>query len=230
MPPETELIKQQMGQTRAALTDKLENLETKVLGTVHTTTDAVGKTVEEVGTTVRETARDVRATMHETLASVRDALNVSRQIQHHPWVMVGGSVVAGYVGGVMLDNLERGHLPSLPAGPEQLLPRQAEVRERIEATPPTRRNGSSFLKALVDSFAPELDKLKAAALGMAFGVLRDKVSESVPPQMRENFTDLVDRVTVKLGGELHPPGAAFGQSDERAEGNGAKTAHSMGRS
>lgn len=229
MPPETELIKQQMGQTRAALTDKLESLENKILGTVNTTTDTFGHTVQEVGTTVRETAQDVRATLHEAMSSMRDAFDVSRQIHEHPWAMVGGSVLAGYVGGVMLDNLERGHLPSLPrfAAPEQLLPHDSEVRERIEAEPPARRTGSTLFKALFDSFAPELDKLKAAAVGMALAVVRDKIRESVPPQMRDNVSDLMDRVTSKFGGEIHPPGAMFGQSEEHY---GAETARSMGRS
>jgi hypothetical protein len=232
MPPETELIKQQMGQTRAALTDKLENLETKILGTVNTTTDTLGHTVEEVGTTVRETARDVRATVHETLASVRDALDVSRQMHQHPWALVGGSILAGYVGGVVLDNLERGHLPSLPSLPsaEQLLPRDSEVRERIESEPPARRTGSTFFKALFDSFAPELEKLKAAAVGLALGAVRDKIGEAVPPHLRENISEMMDRFTVKLGGEVHVPGAMFGQSEEEDEHDGAARERAMGRS
>jgi ElaB/YqjD/DUF883 family membrane-anchored ribosome-binding protein len=242
MPPETDLIKQQMGQTRAALSEKLENLENKVFGTVHTTTDTVEQTVQsvgntvtqtvqEVGATVRETTHNLRATMQETLSTLHDALDVSRQMHQHPWVLVGGSVLAGYVGGVLLDNLEHGRLPSLPAlpaAPEQFLPRGSEVREHLEAQPPGPRTGSTFFKALAESFAPELDKLKRAALGMALGVVRDKLSESVPPQMRENFTELMDRVTVKLGGEPPPPGAMFGQDDEHEEGNGARMARSMG--
>ncbi len=231
MPPETELIKQQMSQTRSALTDKLETLEAKVFGTVATTSDTVSQTVHEVGATVRETTQDVRATLQEAMSSLRDALDVSRQMHQHPWVLLGGSVVAGYVGGVVLDNLERGHLPSLPATPpmEQLLPSGSEVRQRVETESPARRTGSTFFKALAESFAPELDKLKRAALSMALGAVRDKVSEAVPPQMRDNFTELMDRVTVKLGGEPHPPGAMFGREDDYEESNGARMARSMGR-
>jgi len=231
MPPETELIKQQMGQTRVALTEKLETLETKVFSTVGTTTDTVTHTVHEVGATVRETAQDVRATMRETMSSMRDALDMSRQIHQHPWLMVGGSVLAGYVGGLVLDNLEHGRMPSMPSMPvaaEQLLPRDSEVRERIEAQPPSRRTGSSFFRALAESFAPELDKLKRTALGMALGVVREKISDAVPPHMREQVSELVDRVTVKLGGEPPPPGAMFGRGEEHEEGDGAHMARSMG--
>ncbi len=239
MPPETELIKQQMGQTRAALTDKLETLENKVLGTVSTTTDAVsqtvqqvGSTVREVGATVQETVQNARATMRETIDSVRDALDVSRQMQQHPWLLFGGSVVAGYAGGLILDNLEHGHLPSLPSLPsaERLLPQGSEVRQRFEAAQPTRRRAPAFLQALVETFAPELDKLKAAALGMALGVVRDKLHQSVPPQMREDFAQMMDRITTKLGGEPYPPGAMFGASEEAEEANGAHSTRTMGMS
>ncbi|HTU19225.1 MAG TPA: hypothetical protein VMG10_14285 [Gemmataceae bacterium] len=228
MPPETELIKQQMGQTRASLTEKLETLETKVFSTVGATTDTVAQTVHEVGATVRETAQDVRATMHETMDSMRDALDLSQQMHQHPWLMLGGSVLAGYVGGLVLDNLERGRMPSLPIAAEQLLPRSSEVRERVEAHPPAQRTGSSFFRALAESFAPELDKLKRAALGMAMGVVREKISESVPPHLREHVTELVDRVTVKLGGEPPPPGAMSGRGEQHQEGDGARMARSMG--
>jgi hypothetical protein len=229
MPPETELIKQQMGQTRAALTEKLETLENKVLGTISTTTDAVTQTVQDVGATVRETTENVRATMHEALNSVRDAFDVSRQFHQHPWLLLGSSVVAGYAGGLILDNLERGHLPSLPSLPhaERLLPQSSEVRQRLESEAPVRRRAPAFLKALAETFAPELEKLKAAALGMAMGVVRDKLHEAVPPQMREDFAQMMDRITTKLGGEPYPPGAMFGSSEEDDEANGRHASSPM---
>jgi ElaB/YqjD/DUF883 family membrane-anchored ribosome-binding protein len=232
MPPETELIKQQMDQTRLSLVEKLETLENKVFGAVHDTTGTISSTVQQFGSTMRETTRDVGATVREAVSSARDALNVSRQMHEHPWLMLGGSVFAGYVGGLLLDNLERGHVPSLPsvpAAPERLLPRDSEVRQRAESERVSRRTGSSFLKALVETFAPELDKLKRAALGTALGLVRDRVGESVPAHLKENFTELMDRVTQKLGGEPPPPGAMLGTSgDEHDERNGAEMARSMG--
>jgi hypothetical protein len=225
MPSETELIKQQMGQTRATLSEKLETLETKVLGSVASTTDTVAQTVQEVGATVRETAQDVRAALHETLSSVREAFSVSRQFQQHPWLMLGGSVLAGYIGNLLLDSLEQGSLPSLPSLPqaEQLLPRASEVRQRMEAEIPTRRRTPAFLQALTDTFAPELEKLKAAAVGMALSVLRDKISESVPPHMRTDFTEMMDRITTKLGGQPCPSASVCRPGEDHEESNGAHT-------
>lgn len=227
MPPETDLIKQQMGQTRAALTEKLQTLENKVIGAIASTTDMVARTVQDVGTTVRETSENFRDTMHGTVSSVRDAFDVSRQIHQHPWLMLGGSVVAGYVGGVVLDNLEHGHLPSLPAA-DRLLPQSSELRQRMASRPPTARRIPGFLKALADSFAPELEKLKAAAVGMAMGALREKVGASVPPHLREDFAEMMDRITTKLGGNAHPPGAMYGSSEDYDETNGARASGPMG--
>lgn len=206
MPPETELIRQQMGQTRAALTEKMEALENQVLGAVRDTTGAVTDTVRTVEATVRDTAQDVRATVREATSSLHDALDVSRHVQEHPWAMLGGAVFAGYVGGRLLDGLEQGRLPSPPA---------------------SRRSTSSFLTALLDSFAPELDALKRLAIGTALGLMRDKIGESVPPQMKENFTGMMDRVTQKLGGEP-TPGARLDAEKELDERNGAKMIRSMG--
>ncbi len=227
MPPETDLIKQQMGQTRAALTEKLQTLENKVIGAIASTTDMVAQTVQDVGTTVRETSQNFRSTMRDTLSSVRDAFDVSRQIHQHPWLMLGGSVLAGYVCGVVLDNLEHGRLPSLPAA-EQLLPHGSEVRQCLAKEQPTARRIPGFLKALVDTFAPELDKLKAAAVGMALGALRDKIGESVPSHMRADFTEMMDRITTKLGGHTHRTGAMYGASEEYEETNGAQASRPMG--
>jgi ElaB/YqjD/DUF883 family membrane-anchored ribosome-binding protein len=227
MPPETDLIKQQMSQTRAALTEKLQTLENKVIAAIASTTDMVARTVQDVGTTVRETSQNFRSTMRDTVSSVRDAFDVSRQIHQHPWLMLGGSVLAGYVCGVVLDNLEHGRLPSLPAA-EQLFPHSSEVRQRMTAGQPSARRIPGFLKALADTFAPELDKLKSAAVRMAMTALRDKIGDSVPPHLRSDFTEMMDRITAKLDGHSHPPGAMYGASEEYEETNGARESRPMG--
>ena len=231
MPPETELIKQQMCQTRASLTEKVERLENQVLGTVRDTTNTVSGTVHEVSSAVRGTVQEVRATVNEAISSTRDALDLSRQMQQHPWLLFGSSVAAGYIGGRLLDSIESGRFPpraALPAAAEQLLPSSSEVRQQLEARPAARVSTPSFLQTLLDTFAPEIDKLKRLALGAALGVVRDKVAESVPPQLRGDVVNLMDRFTTKLGGDAPPPGAMFGWGEESEEHNGAERASPMG--
>jgi hypothetical protein len=231
MPPEKEVIKQQMGQTRSALTEKLETLESQVFGTVHDTTSTVTNTVRDVGDTVRDTLHDARATFNEVLASVRDALDVTRQIHRHPWLMMGGSVFAGYVGGRVLEAVEEGRFPprmSLPASSEQYFASEDEAeRQPYVSSPASARSGSSFLGALAETFGPEIAKLKGMAVGMAVGLMRDKLGEAVPPQFQKNVTDLMDRFTVKLGGEPTAPGAMLGASEEWDERDGPESARSV---
>jgi len=63
---------------------------------------------------------------------------------------------------------------------------------------------------------------------MALGVVRDKINESMPPQVREHVNEMMNRVTTKLGGQPVAPGALFGGSEEPSEGDGAHMARSMG--
>jgi hypothetical protein len=221
-----------MGQTRSALTEKLESLENHVFGTVHSTTSTVSDTFANVGDTVKDTVRDVRATVAETMASVRDALDVTRQIHRHPWLMMGGSVFAGYVGGRLLENIEAGRFPrrlALSAEPNQYLPAEAEREAAYEPSPAPPRSGLSFFQSLAETFAPEIAKLKGMAVGAAVGLMRDKLSESVPPQFQQNVTELMDRFTVKLGGEPTPLGAMSLKSGDADERDGPETRRSMGR-
>jgi len=206
-----------MGQTRAALTEKLETLENHVLGTVHDTTSTVGSTVHEVGATVRDTMQDVRATVRETLSTVKDALDVSRQMQNHPWILLGGSMMAGFISGRVLDSIESGRFPrrlTYSSAPDDLLSENAGGEPAQGMMAQAVRSAPTFLKSLADTFAPELAKVKGVALGMAMGLLRDKLSQSVPPQYQNDLTDMMNRLTVKLGGEPAAPGTGFFGRDE----------------
>jgi hypothetical protein len=243
MPPETDAIKQQMSQTRAALTEKLETLENQVVGTVRDTTNAVAgtvntvqstvrDTVQEVGSLMRDTVQGVREGMRETMSTVRDGLDVSRHVQRHPWLMLGGSVFAGFLGERLLERVEEGslaHYGALPAGRAQRLPPSFEGEQaRLVREPAPARPGPSFLQSLTDLFGPEIDKLKRLAVGTAIGLMRDRLRESVPPQFQSDLTSLLDRVTVKLGGEPTPPGSTFFGTEEDEERNGSKIPRSMG--
>jgi hypothetical protein len=232
MPPETEAIKQQMEQTRAALTEKLATLEQKVIATVQDTTSTVASTVHAVGATVRDTVHDVRFTVGETMATVKEILDVSRQMGRHPWLMLGASVFVGYLGGRLLERVEGGRSPPrgfLPAGPgEKLLANGSEAeREERRSEAASVRSSPSFLKALADIFAPEIAKLKRVALGVTIGLVRDKLTGSVPVQLKADLTDLMDRVTVKLGGEPTPPGSISIKGEDHEERNGAEMARSL---
>src|SRR5919204_269414 len=87
------LIRQQIDQTRSSLTEKLETLEQEVRGTV-----------QSAKATVEETIENVRSTVHGTVESVKRTFDVNYQVDRHPWVMMGGSVLAGYAVGCLLTS------------------------------------------------------------------------------------------------------------------------------
>ena len=82
-----EVIRHRMEQTREALTEKLETLEQKVADSVSAVTDTVASVQEKV---------------HEGVESVKDAVDVKAHVERHPWLMLGGSVLCGYVLGDLL--------------------------------------------------------------------------------------------------------------------------------
>ncbi|HLJ92257.1 MAG TPA: hypothetical protein VKU02_03600 [Gemmataceae bacterium] len=59
-------------------------------------------TVTSVTEAVGSTAKTAQETVHETVESVQHALDLPRQVKRHPWAMLVGAVVAGYVLGRLI--------------------------------------------------------------------------------------------------------------------------------
>jgi len=116
MAEEPEVIQEQMEETRSALADKLGALTGKITGTVETvqetvestvanvsnTVEAVEKVVENVAHSVEDTVEAVSDTAQEAVANVKEAFNLPKQFNRHPWLFVGGSVLLGFVGGKLM--------------------------------------------------------------------------------------------------------------------------------
>ena len=85
MDTKSELIKEDIEQTRAALTEKLVSLEDQLLDKVETAKDTVEKNIENV----KEAFRKVSPT---------------HQVRRHPFAMIGGSVAAGVIMGKVIQS------------------------------------------------------------------------------------------------------------------------------
>src|SRR5262249_3446394 len=125
---EPEVIRQQMEDTRANLTQKLEALEQQVVGTVQNTTEAVTQTVETVKEAVQGTVAAVKGTVgdtvdtvKETVGAVKDKLDLAACVQQYPWSAFGASVAGGYLIGRLLG-----------AGPQTPSHRIGELHSRGE--------------------------------------------------------------------------------------------------
>ena len=65
---------------------------------------------------------------------------------------------------------------------------------------------AGWLTEMHNRFEPEINKVKGLAIGMAVGVGRDMITQSAPEVMKAGLTDVIDGITVKLGGEpIHGP-------------------------
>src|ERR1700730_17740594 len=92
-------IRHRIEETRSSLTERLEMLEHQVKQTVGGATDAVKDTVQTVRDSVEGTVEAVKQKVEQTVESVRQTLDVRRQVEQHPWAMVGGSIALGYPAG-----------------------------------------------------------------------------------------------------------------------------------
>lgn len=203
MDSEPEVIRQQMEETRASLTEKLETLEQQVVGTVQGATTAVSETVESVKEAVQQTVDTVKGSVQDTVDSVKDTFDVPRQVDRYPWLMMGGAIALGYVGGRLLLRSSEGPRTYWSSPPttngRRDSPPTPEYRPAA-AAPPSEAD-SGWLGAIGDSYGPEIARLKGLAIGAVLGLVRDAIARSAPEPMRPRLTDVIDSITTKVGGQ-----------------------------
>jgi len=221
MPDQSEVIMGEMEETRKDLAEKLETLEKKVAGTVETVAGAVQtveNTVENVKESIQETVstvtdkvqntvQAVENTVESTVENVKSFFDVSHHVERHPWLMMGGSVLVGYLGGWLLTR--RTHTEDTASaiqqynGPSRHTPPPSPVAAATAREPePTAATGESWLGKLGEHLAPAVDKLKGLALGTLFGAARDAVAKALPDAVKEQVTDVINKFTSDVGGQV----------------------------
>lgn len=217
--PSQEVIHHQMEETRAGLAQKLETLEGKVTETVQDATSVVSSTVESVKETVEavkesvaNTVESVKETVGDTVQAVKRAFDLKRQVDQHPWAMLGGSVAVGFLVGRLLPGRSSATTPASvpevsaaatrwPTGAANGGYRPAAEAQAPSAAPAAQPREEGWLSGLMERFGPEISKLKGLALGAALGVVRDMVTQVAPEQFKPKVQEVVDSITTKLGGE-----------------------------
>jgi len=239
MDNDTEVIREQMEETRASLTEKLETLEQQVVTTVQEATSAVAETVESVKEAVNETVTTVKDSVQETVASVKgtvedtvvgvkETFDLQHQVEQHPWGMMAGSIALGYLGGYLLSK-PRTRVVTANIGTQYPLPvsqpmpsaplSAAPISAAPTFSPPT-SSGPSWWTGVSALFGPEIAKVKGLALGVALGIVRDSITQAAPAQMKAELGNVIDSITAKLGGEpLQAPvlPQGFGEREEQPE-------------
>jgi len=204
-------LRQQIDATRDDLTTKVEALEQRVMDTV-----------DEARTAVLDTVAAVKGTVRDTVDSFKQAIDLRHQVRNHPWAALGGAVAAGYVLARLLS--QRAPERTLPGqrAPEYL-PSQPRLQPLAThpldngAAPPAapgaklKPHRPSLLRELAEKFAPEIEQLKAIAIGSLMAVARESINQSIAPPLGPELAKIVDSITPKLGGTpLHT------QSDDLA--------------
>jgi len=211
---EPEQIRQQIDETRSAITEKLEALEESVVGTVQNAKDTVQETIDSatqmvedtisnVKESVQDTVSSVKESMQDTVNTVRDTFDLRLQVERHPWPMLGGSVVAGFLAGALIGEVR--HRRQMPMerlasnGEPMTRSREPEYRTPVSDTRSSIA-AEPRQPGLLDQFQEEIAQVKGLALGMLFGMVRDVIQEKMP-QMSQQVGEVMDNITTKLGGK-----------------------------
>jgi len=218
--PTAEVIQQQMQDTRNALTEKLEALQSQVADTVKDATASVTEGVESVKDAVTHTVETVAETVQDTVSSVKDVFNMHQHMENHPWVMMGGAVVLGYIGGSLLPS----HSDDEPAAwhngaghhaysaPEAY---DAPAAPRAYAAP---RGG--MMSELLSKLEPWTNQLKGLAIGATTRMFGDLLHSAVPAAYQEPVQKLVDQFTEAVGGKVMHSDTSAHSSGEHASAAG----------
>jgi ElaB/YqjD/DUF883 family membrane-anchored ribosome-binding protein len=206
--PEPEVIHRQMEVQRAALTDKLETLETKIVATVDDAREAVADTVESVREGVKDSVASVQESVHTSAQAVKDTFDLPLQVERHPWPMFGGAIAVGFAAGWAL---QRSAAPSprprisvaarMPPPPPPPFTPPPSRPEPNRASVPVAAPRNSWTEQCFQMFRPELEKLKGMVVGAVLGVVREMVTEPLPNEMRSKVSAIMDNITTKLGGD-----------------------------
>jgi ElaB/YqjD/DUF883 family membrane-anchored ribosome-binding protein len=239
---EPEVIRQQMDETRSALTDKIATLEQQVVDTVQGASAGVLETVEVLKDAVQDTVQNVRDSVGETVDTVRDTFRIEIQMANRPWTVIAISAGLGFVAGYLVTPPRRAS--RLAHGPEGFQRRGLKATAPLfgyeapaAAQPSTSSNGAggdshataaeappaasspaapSVLDSLAHTFEGEISVVKGLALGALGGLVRDFVVPQIPPAFKDKVQEIIDGVTTKLGGEpVHGP--IFGEEKHEAQ-------------
>ena len=206
---EPEVIRQQMVETRSALTEKLEMLEQQVTDTVQDTSAAVTDTVGTVKDAVQEAVQSVKESVRETVESVKESFDVTRQVRNHPWAMVSGAMAVGFIGGLLLPSSRRPRFDHLYGPPPRGATKSTANGYVADASAiPTHplSNKPGWLTEMGETFKDEMAQVKGMAIGAMCGLVRDLVTRSVPKPLERQVEDVINGFTTKLGGKLvHGP-------------------------
>jgi hypothetical protein len=172
-----EMIREQMTETKSHLSDKLESLEHQVSDTVQSTGTAVNDTVAAV----QKTVDSVTGAVQGAVQSVSNAFDVRRQFDRHPWLVLGGAVVVGYLAYELLAGVGKKSEQSSESAP-RLGPAKGNAGDN-NGQPAIANAATSAPVAAVHESGLKSSSwhlLRSTATGALLGIMQEVVARAVP--------------------------------------------------
>lgn len=184
--------------------DSFQGTVDSVKGTVDSVKDSVEGTVESVRETFQSAADSVKDTFHSAAEGFKDTFDLPKQMDRHPWLMLGGAVAVGFVAGKLLDRapqVGRAAYGLAERAASTMATTASAVGSAASAAGSAASAAGSMLGTLENMFGPEINKVKELALGALIGVIRDMAVKAAPETLAPQVRDVIDGFTSKLGGK-----------------------------
>jgi ElaB/YqjD/DUF883 family membrane-anchored ribosome-binding protein len=189
MTEKLDILEARVRETVEDAQSSVEEIVENVKDMVDTTVKAVKQGVEGAQSTAGDIVERVKGTVGETVETVKPTFDVPYQVDQHPWLMVGGATLAGYLlgswgGGRTSPAFSTHDSSSAAAGTtadmspshawqDGLLPSDGASSMHPQLQ---QGMGSSLLEPLKD----EIAILKVAAVAALVSTLRAMVKQVVP--------------------------------------------------
>jgi ElaB/YqjD/DUF883 family membrane-anchored ribosome-binding protein len=219
-----ERFRDTLEETRSAVEEIVENVK----GTVDDTVGVVKETVEGAKSTVDNLVENVKGTMDDTATLVKKSFDLNYQIEQRPWVMLGGSVLVGWMLGNWMTRgssyqrafFERGYYYDYDEEDDTMYTapmRNESSHDDLYETEEDRKSdydshtrsgrpmSSSYTRPrrwsnVTSQFQEEWDALKGIAVGTLMGTLRSMVRQHMP-SVAPKLEQAINSASAKLGAE-----------------------------
>lgn len=157
MSEETDAIRQDIASVRESITDKIEQIESKVRGTVDTKVD-----------------------------QFHQLFDVQHQVRERPWATLGVAALVGFAAGSMgAPKPARAEYRRYTNSAYAYTNGSARYAPAGQPTAYKAQQSQDMIRDLTDQFGDELRLMTSAALAAGMHLLRDTLSQSVPDFDRE---------------------------------------------
>jgi gas vesicle protein len=205
MDKRTSAIQQDIDYTQDSMTEKMEQIEGHVRGSARHVRSSVDDTVDRTVHTVRESVGN-------NIDQMKDKIDVQQLMNERPWLMLGGSMLAGYtLGNLTESRSSHRSRPEYPyaaaasahetyAYPPDSTDAEGHPRHdhsedgsahAAQSAHPSRTSrakaaSSGFVDDVLDQFGDEIDALQDAAVSTMTRLLRETLQDNLP-QLAEEF-------------------------------------------